>query len=116
MGNVKSKIKDLKLHKSIQRPYNYVLSATYEVEDDTGIYIYEISDIYLPLASGFGVSPSCNFDGNMPDYIDLGFGSLPFDATNGIKKTKIMDKPKKKMTVEEIEKQLGYKVEIVSEK
>lgn len=47
--------------------------------------------------------------------VDLGFGELEFDKKTKITEERIVT-TKKKMTVEEIEKALGYKVEIISEK
>lgn len=47
--------------------------------------------------------------------VDFGFGKIEFDKKTRITEERIHNATKK-MTVEEIEKELGYKVEIVSEK
>lgn len=108
---------DMQLHKKRLRngSYSYYLSAEYNRENDYGIYRITVPHVDVPILNQFSITTSIDpFD---IDYIDFGFGSLPFKAMDGgIIETKIKDKPKKKMTVDEIEKQLGYKIEIVSEK
>ena len=106
---------DMKLHKNklANGVYSYYLSAEYNRENEFGIFRITVPHVDLPLSNGFSWSTSTDpFD---VDLIDFGFGELPFRARNGgIIETKIKDKTKK-MTLAEIEKKLGHKIELVSE-
>lgn len=119
----KSKLKDLELlwdpdHKE------YYLRAKYEVEDDHSVREVIIPHITLPVRShstpDFGL-----YYGNK--LVNIGFGEMvmrPCDIEipghDTIKDAcyvehTIKEKPQE-MTIEEIEKKLGYKIKIVGEK
>lgn len=98
----------------------YYLSITFTVEAEEAIYEYHIPKVHLPI---------CDFDnpvitryptnryGAEEMYIDIGFGKLlviPDKDNIHYVTRKIKDKTKK-MTLKEIEKKLGYKIELVSE-
>ncbi len=115
----KAKIKDLKLNKKKlgNGAYEYYLTTVIEHEDIAGVYETVIPRIELPVQLR-----ELKITGNHMPYpsmeIDLGFGLLEiwnqFGSAPYIS-TKIKDKTQK-MTLAEIEKKLGYKIELVSEK
>ena len=115
----KCKVKDLKLNKKklSRDAYEYYLTAVIEHEDKAGVYETVIPHIELPVyCREIKLNSSC---GCYPDVqMDLGFGLL--DVIGGFNEppyttTKIKDKTQK-MTLAEIEKKLGHKIELVSEK
>lgn len=115
-----TKMKDLKLNKEKlgKGAYQYYLTAVIEHEDVAGVYETVIPHIELPLRlREVKQNDGCYCIGPEME-IDLGFGLLnvyrnfdePLYTT-----TKIKDKTQK-MTLAEIEKKLGHKIELVSEK
>lgn len=100
----------------------YYLRAEYEVEDDHRLQKYTIPKISLPIRR----DPVINerFDRYCiprPRYdltINLGFAELPVvkGPEDYYYKCEILKEYPQKMTLEEIEKKLGYKVELVSGK
>ena len=115
----KSKLKDLELlwdpdHKE------YYLKAKYEIEDDYRVTEHIFPHIVLPITNDFMVIGG--------DTLYCGFGALGLRSdkayipgTDG----KIIESPHiiriieektQEMTIEEIEKKLGYKIKIVGDK
>lgn len=95
---------------------DYFLKAVYE---HTNEYVKE--RINIPKIR-LGVNPynliinhaTCyNHEAN----VNLGFGNIPIISVDGIAYfTEVIEEYPQKMTMDEIEKKLGYKVEIVSKK
>ena len=107
---------DLKLE---EKGDAYFLNATYEYENEYGIYELNIPHLILPIRRhdlpihnvriGY-----CENE----DMFNLGFGellALKDFKTGGTYQVKEIKKKTRKMTLTEIEKQLGYKIELVSE-
>lgn len=130
MKNIREELKKVELvherHHCANSSYDrYYLDLTYEREDESGVYELRIPRVYLPiLRNSLPVVESEIVCRELkPSYtINLGFGELSlseFTDENGYeyyaKETCIKEKTHK-MTVAEIEKKLGYKIEIVSDK
>ena len=105
-------IKDVKL---VQEKETYYLDLTYECEDEKAVYVMNIPRVELP----------CLDDPYINDFGDngavIGFiGGVRLrirQDQNGALLSKVVVEEKiHKMTVAEIEKRLGYKIEIVSDK
>lgn len=108
-------LKDVKLKKLDGR--GYFLDVTFKYENETGVYEMNIPLVKLPIKHDELPIFMMHMDnGDNKRYIDLGFGELPmlFDTENLMTHsiTKIKDKPRK-MTLSEIEKALGYEIELV---
>lgn len=96
----------------------YFLDLTYEYENDNGFYEMRIPWVHLPICKYR--LPSNSFDlcwsGESRQTINLGFGDLELykdrESNMYFEITEIRKKPRK-MTLEEIEKALGYEVELV---
>ena len=111
LNNVK--LKNLKLYKD---KGVYYLEAIYIHEDDAGIYETVVPKISLPVYGGMPMFVS-EIGHRSIHKIDLGFGELTVCEKDGIAcTTKTIEEKTQKMTISEIEKKLGYKIEIVSEK
>ena len=105
------------------------LSVTYDYKDSTGTHRVTIPKIYIPLENGFNIDSSeiyYGIDGYSPTialedrYLFVSRSectdSRGFKYENVRMVDEIIEPAKpKKMTVADIEKQLGYKIEIVSE-
>lgn len=118
LGN-KCRIKDLKLNKKKlgKDAYEYYLTAVLEHEDVAGVYETTIPRIELPVRLR-EIKQDTSWQVHTAMQIDLGFGLLDIIREFGeplYKTTKIKDKTQK-MTLAEIEKKLGHKIELVSEK
>ena len=108
-------IKDLQLYKENNR---YYLSALVEHEDERGVYEISIPKIELP------VERNCIIDKTVTDRnykphtvvsINFGFGKLyvePFDNNDNYCTINCVEEKVHKMTLAEIEKKLGYKIEL----
>ena len=100
----------------------YYLRAEYEEEDDYRLRKYTIPKILLPLGSNITVNHISEPVGRLAwrerNSIDFGFGELDiFKCDDGYYyKCETIKEYPQKMTLEEIEKKLGYKVELVSGK
>ena len=105
------KLKDLNLYK---KDGKYYLSATYLVETPNAIEELYFPKLELPVTQN-GVM--VEHPGNEAT-VYLGFGGLKAEKDeNGVRYGRITIKEKiHEMTLEEIEKKLGYKVKVVSEK
>ena len=115
----KSKLKDLELFWDPDRK-EYYLKAKYEVEDDYRITEHIFPHIVFPITDEFVAEGS--------DVIHCGYGAMRrrsgkvyIPGTDG--KTiesshiiRIIEEKPQEMTVEEIEKKLGYKIKIVGDK
>ena len=125
---IKSKLKDLELlwdpdHKE------YYLKAKYETEDEHRVTEHIIPHIVLPVTDSFEAvadTLSAWVKGNFT--CNIGFGELqlreayvyiPSDS-NPVSKacyvSRVIEEKTKEMTIEEIEKKLGYKIKIVGDK
>jgi hypothetical protein len=117
---------DIKLTKFVleQDERGYYLSAKYRVEDEHAIREIDIPKIRLHLNN-----EQIRIDYKHDPYslassalIDLGFGMLPLDyvtddnANVFVFKEQIIEEKYTDMTLEEIEKKLGYKVKIVNKR
>ena len=105
------------------------LSVTYDYKNSTGTHRVTIPKIYIPLENGFSIDSSeiyYGIDGYSPTialedrYLFVSRSectdSRGFKYENVRMVDEIIEPAKpKKMTVADIEKQLGYKIEIVSE-
>ena len=105
------------------------LSVTYDYKNSTGTHRVTIPKIYIPLENGFNIDSSelyYSIDGYSPAIVlrDRYLLASRSDCTDsrGVKHENVcvideIIKPAKpkKMTVADIEKQLGYKIEIVIE-
>ena len=122
MGNCKEvKLKKFTLE---QDDRGYYLAATYRVEDDHAIREIEIPKIRLNLdEKRFRIDIendpcACYKVGR----VDLGFGELPLDWEKNkdgltyLFTDRVLHEKYTEMTLDEIEKKLGYKVKIVSKK
>lgn len=112
-------LKDLQLYTENNE---YYLSAVLLYEDEKGVYEMSIPKIELHISSNILVSIETCYDiwdkfikfGN----VDLGFGELsirPFDDEKHLVSVTCIEEKVRKMTLAEIEKELGYKIEIQKE-
>lgn len=121
----KSKLKDLELlwdpdHKE------YFLRAKYETEDEHRVTEHIIPHIVLPVTDSFEVVADTFSTWVKGDFTcNIGFGELqlreayvyiPSDS-NPVSKacyaSRVIEEKTQEMTIEEIEKKLGYKIKIV---
>ena len=119
----KETLKSLELYsEETKAGKSYFLKAIYEIENQYVKKEIVIPKIALPLCPGEQVIhkyesyPSLKVD--IQRTIDIGFGDLPvMSDDHGLYyyEVTVAEYPQK-MTLSEIEKKLGYKVEIVSEK
>ena len=105
--NDKWLLTDLQLHKDGN---GYYLSAKYTVDEEHRTKEVSFPKIVLPTCHApLVLIGSSNMHGN--DYIDIGFGELPVGAPPV---EKVIKEKVQELTIEEIEKKLGYKVKVVS--
>lgn len=119
-GNTKWTLKDLSLHKEENSKWHtYYLTAVYEVENESGIYELTIPKIDLPVRNGIpDMTVEHNWYGEDHTEINLGFGDLELlhDSGRPAWFAKCVKEKTHELTMAEIEKKLGYKIKIVSEK
>ena len=115
MNIPRATIKDVKL---VQEKETYYLDLTYECEDEKAVYVINVPRVELPYFD----NPYINIinDGDATN-ATIGFNGgvcLPiYKDQNGALLSKVVIEEKThKMTVAEIEKKLGYNIEIVSDK
>lgn len=112
------KVKDLQLYKENNK---YYLSALLDEEDKRGYYEVSIPKIILPISFDCFVNNETDTYFGVPHRtvtIDLGFGGLyvePFDDDNNYYTMKVLNEKVHEMTLDEIEKELGYKVKLKEE-
>lgn len=113
----KTKLVSLTLHEDKNGYPRYYLQAVYEVENECGVHKVTFPRIVLPVVNSFPIitiEQSHFFDEIAT--IDIGFGELPMHKDEGsyavaeLLKEKVHD-----MTIEDIEKELGYKIRVVSD-
>ena len=114
------KLKDLQLHKEKLSEFSetYYLSAVYHYEDNAGFYEVTIPRIVLPICKP-SIKQNMYYYDTMPEcHIDIGLGDLRMvpDKEGNCYYQKLIREKVHDMTLEEIEKKLGYKVRVVSEK
>lgn len=125
MGNLKNKcfLKDAQIY--IQDDTRY-LKLVYEYEDSYGIHELTIPQVEFPFGNRLGLTYICE---NNPELQRLAIRLCTVGDFSNVylydTKTydglvyytdKIIKRKPKKMTLEEIEQKLGYKIEIVSSK
>jgi hypothetical protein len=112
------KVKDLQLYKENNK---YYLSALLDGEDKRGCYEVSIPKIRIPISFDCFVHNETDTCFGVPYRTvttDLGFGELyvePFDDDNNYYTMKVLSEKVHKMTLAEIEKELGYKIELQEE-
>ena len=116
----KDKKRDVNLVKANLRHDNsgYYLDLVYRVEDDKTVELYKLPRVRLPLKEN-DVTIRTDHDGfSYISHANVGFGYLRLHPDkNGVQYTvETIETKTKEMTLEEIEKKLGHKVKIVSEK
>lgn len=113
----KCELKELVTYKE---NHNWYMKAVYETEDEDHIYEVNIPKIKLLVYEEPVLKETLIPNSVINErYINIGFGDLLIDADkSGVFMTKkvVSNKPPKKMTLEEIEKELEYKIELVSKK
>lgn len=110
------KLKDLQLYKEDDK---YYLSAIFDQEDEVGFYEISVPKILLPII------PNCSIDVDVSATVfgvlynrvtvDLGVVRLyaePFDNKRNFYTKKLISEKVHEMTLEEIEKELGYKIKL----
>lgn len=108
------KVEDVNI--SYNPEIGYVIDISYRRTDKNGnVDIISISDIPIPIADYPNIESNITYD-SCNVYIDLGFGSLLYHPTKTKHETNRIYTAVKEMTLEEIEKKLGHKVKIVSDK
>lgn len=114
MNNLK--LKDLQLYKENDK---YYLSAIFAQEDEIGFHEISVPKILLP------ISPKCSVDtdigatifGVVYNTVAVDFGIVrlhaePFDDKRNFYTKKLISEKAHEMTLEEIEKELGYKIKL----
>ena len=113
-----SKITNIELY---NEKGQYYLKVEYEVDNVYRLEKYTVPKIHLPIADCVTIIHESDntymgmFERNA---IDLGFGELNMlrDKSGRLCTMEVIKEYPQKMTLEEIEKKLGYKVEVVSNK
>ena len=111
-----ARITDLKLYKENDQ---YYLSALIAHEDKNGIYEVSIPKIKFPVTPECTIKHIQKSDYYMP-YItvglDFGLGTLyaePFNSQGHCFTLTCIEEKVRKMTLADIEKELGYKIDII---
>lgn len=107
--NLKGHVKNLELIRYLDnsKKIKYALSITF-ISDDIKSVMEHVAVLKLPI----NPNEIITFWENSHMQLDIGFGKL--DCLGDITTTVIMNKyPARKMTIEEIEEELDYKVEIM---
>lgn len=107
--NLEGYIKNLELIKYLDdsKKLKYALCITF-ISDDIKSVMENVAVLKLPI----NPNEIITFGENAHMQLDIGFGKL--DCLGDVSTTVIMNKyPARKMTIEEIEEELGYKVEIM---
>ena len=98
--------------------YSYVIDISYRRTDREGnVDIISIRDLPITITPYPDVNRNISYcECETETSIDLGFGNLYFYPGVTSYETRRIHTPIKEMTIEEIEKELGYKVKIVDNK
>ncbi len=119
IGNYdKTNLMDVSLHHDKD---GYFLRLTYKAENESGIYEVVIPRVKLniwehslPLITKEYFTPYMTIG---TAYINVGFGEAYVEQEDGaIYTVKQIESKTHKMTLSEVEKKLGYKIELVSDK
>ena len=110
-------LNDLQLYKENNK---YYLSAIFDYEDKKGFYELSVPKIEFPVSQHCEVNLVSGHDElNVPYRIvdvDLGFGSLlyakSFNSEGDFFKLTCLEEKVHEMTLDEIEKALGYKIKL----
>lgn len=112
-------LKDLQLYKENNK---YYLSALFDYEDKKGFYELSIPKIKLPVTRDVEANICSGWDDYNHPYrvvdVDFGFGKLyaePFNDQGALFALTCIEEKVHKMTLAEIEKELGYKIELREE-
>ena len=93
---------------------SYVINVSYRCTDKEGnVDILSIKDLPIDINSYPNVDRNATYCG-FETSVNLGFGSLDFYPGVTSYETRRIHTVTKEMTIEEIEKKLGYKVKIIS--
>ena len=108
-------IKDLQLYKENNK---YYLSALVNYEDNSGVYEMSIPKIKFPVGRNCVIGKTIG-ERNYKPYttvsLDFGLGELyaePFDDSGNYYTVTCVEEKVHKMTLSDIEKELGYKIEL----
>lgn len=109
-------IKDLQLYKEDNK---YYLSAVLLHEDKKGFYEITIPKIKFPITNPTSINTESTYDiwyGHQKTaHIDFGFGGLeiiPDESTDIFYTSTYLEEKVHPMTLAEIEKELGYRIEL----
>ena len=108
-------IKDIQLYKENNK---YYLSALVEYEDERGIYEISIHKIEFPIGRNCIIETTTaerNYKPCTIVSINFGLGKLyaePFDNDENYYTVTCVEEKVHKMTLADIEKELGYKIEL----
>jgi hypothetical protein len=112
-------VKDLQLYKEDDR---YYLKAILFHEDKKGYYEITIPKIKFPISNHASINTETTHDiwygTQRTAHIDFGFGGLeiiPDKSTDTFYTSICLEEKVHKMTLAEIEKELGYKIELKKE-
>lgn len=116
---------DVRLVELVKDNGKYYLHLVYRVEDDSKIEEYEVPKVEIPI--DLSHVPNINYIKNKYDgercYLNAGYHPelrvLPGEtkeANHVFYTVKTIEEKRKELTIEEIEKELGYKIKIVGEK
>lgn len=117
---MRNNVEELKNIKLIKEDGNYYLDVTYHYENEKGIYKFNMPRVLLPFPKyciPFINRGMMESEAELVLNRDLRLPIREFNDGNNfyfLKEVPIRLKPRK-ITVAEIEKELGYKIEIVSE-
>lgn len=99
-----------------QNIHQYVIDISYRDTDREGnVDIISIRDLPIPIFNYPNITHNFDLCG-CDTKVDLGFGDLDFHPKLTRMESRRIYTVTKEMTLEEIEKKLGYKVKIVSDK
>ena len=108
-------IKDIQLYKENNK---YYLSVLVEYEDERGIYEISIPKIEFPVGQNCIIEKTTenrNYKPCTTVSLDFGLGELyaePFDDSGHYYTINCVEEKVHKMTLADIEKELGYKIEL----
>ena len=108
-------IKDVKL---VQEKETYYLDLTYDCEDEKSVYVLNIPRVELPYFDNPYINVISDGDATNVtiEFISGTRLQIRKDQNGALLSKVVIEEKTHKMTVAEIEKKLGYKIEIVSDK
>lgn len=116
-GTDKTKLVSLTLHEDKNGYPRYYLQAVYEVENERGVHKVTFPRIILPVINSFPsiIIKHGHFDDEVAT-IDIGFGEMPMHKEEGAyAMAELLEEKVHDLTIEDIEKKLGYKIRVVSD-